>query len=209
MATNGEFTPNSEPTVSAHARGPAAGVLWLDSEPLPSGTMAMAEGPARPAENSEAPPRVSLVIPTKNNAPRFMGGGVSRDITRTRRIGNLALPTLVNRLYHAQLTDLCYGFCAFHRRYLPFLNITTTGFEVETQLIISALGAGLPIAEVPSMEMPRRYSRSNLRTFRDGARVLRTILRERCGHSVLPSGTHHPYVPSNRFISGRAGERQS
>ena len=109
---------------------------------------------------------------------RFTGGGGSRDITRLRWMGNIALLKLVNVLFEAQLTDLCYGFCAFHRRYLPFLNLTTTGFEVETALVMSALRAGLRIAEVPSMEMPRRHGRSNLRTFRDGQRVLQTILRE-------------------------------
>jgi hypothetical protein len=109
---------------------------------------------------------------------RFTGGGGSRDITHLRRAGNIALLRLVNVLFEAQLTDLCYGFCAFHRRYLPFLNLETTGFEVETALVISALRAGLRIAEVPSMEMPRRHGRSNLRTFRDGSRVLQTILRE-------------------------------
>lgn len=109
---------------------------------------------------------------------RFMGGGGSLDISASRRMGNRALLWLVNRLYGAQLTDLCYGFCAFHRRYLPFLDLTRPGFEIETQLTISALKAGLRIAEVPSLEMPRRHGRSNLRTYRDGVRVLRTILRE-------------------------------
>jgi hypothetical protein len=118
---------------------------------------------------------------------RFMGGGGSLDITRVRRMGNGVLLSLLNRLYGANLTDLCYGFCAFHRRYLPYLDLTTTGFEIETQLTISALQAGLRIAEVPSVEMPRRSGRSNLRTVRDGTRVLRTLLR---GH--------------RRGISGRA-----
>lgn len=27
----------------------------------------------------------------------------------------------MNALYRTNLTDLCYGFCAFHRRYLDFL----------------------------------------------------------------------------------------
>lgn len=121
---------------------------------------------------------------------RFMGGGGSLDITRVRRIGNRSLLSLVNRLYGANLTDLCYGFCAFHRRYIPYLDLTTTGFEIETQLTISALQAGLRIAEVPSVEMPRRCGTSNLRTVRDGTRVLRTVLR---GH--------------RRGISGRAVQK--
>lgn len=108
---------------------------------------------------------------------RFMAGGGSLDITRLRRLGNRGLLLLTNRLYNTHLTDLCYGFCAFHRRYLDFLDLTTPGFEIETQLTICALRAGLRVAEVPSLEMPRRTGRSNLRTFRDGTRVLRTVLR--------------------------------
>ena len=119
---------------------------------------------------------------------RFVGGGGSLDITRLRRLGNRLLLLLMNRLYGAHLTDLCYGFCAFHRRYLTFFDLTTPGFEIEAQMAICAVRAGLRIAEVPSLEMPRRHGRSNLRTFRDGIRVLRTVLREHrsgiSGHAV-------------------------
>jgi glycosyltransferase involved in cell wall biosynthesis len=116
---------------------------------------------------------------------RFMAGGGSQDITRLRRWGNRRLVSMVNFLYEEQLTDLCYGFCAFHRRYLPFLDLTSAGFEVETRLTLSALAAGLRVAEVPSLEMPRRHGRSNLRTLPDGVRVLRSILR---GHPRGISG---------------------
>jgi glycosyltransferase involved in cell wall biosynthesis len=108
---------------------------------------------------------------------RFVGGGASLDITPLRRLGNHGLVFLMNRLYNTHLTDLCYGFCAFHRRYLSFLDLSTPGFEIETQMTICAVRAGLRVAEVPSLEMPRRAGRSNLHTFRDGARVLRTLLR--------------------------------
>jgi hypothetical protein len=39
--------------------------------------------------------------------------------------------------------------------------------------------AGLRVFEVPSFERERIHGQSNLRTFRDGSRVLRTIIRER------------------------------
>lgn len=109
---------------------------------------------------------------------RFMGGGGSRDITWLRRTGNRALLGMVNHLHNVLLTDLCYGYVAFHRRYLDYLDLSRPGFEVETQLTLSALRAGLRIAEVPSWEMPRRHGVSNLKTFRDGSRVLRTVLRD-------------------------------
>lgn len=114
---------------------------------------------------------------------RFMGGGGSLDITRLRRLGNRALLGLVNTLYRTYLTDLCYGFCAFHRRYLSYLDMTGTGFEIEAQMTISAIQAGLRIAEVPSFELPRRHGQSNLNVVCDGTRVLRTVLRNH--HSGL------------------------
>jgi glycosyltransferase involved in cell wall biosynthesis len=109
---------------------------------------------------------------------RFVGGGGSLDITPFRKLGNRFLLAVFNRLYGARLTDLCYGFCAFHRRYLPHLSLASTGFEIEAEMTVRAMQAGLRIAEVPSLELPRRAGRSNLRAIRDGIQVLRTVLRE-------------------------------
>ncbi|MEU6528924.1 glycosyltransferase family 2 protein [Streptomyces sp. NPDC046928] len=110
---------------------------------------------------------------------RFIAGGGSLDITRIRRWGNQALLTAVNHLYGASLTDLCYGFCAFRRSFLDDLDLHSTGFEIETEMIAHALCSGLRIAEVPSLELPRRSGRSNLHAVSDGRRVLRTLLSER------------------------------
>lgn len=118
---------------------------------------------------------------------RFIGGGGSLDITPFRRLGNRFLLAVFNSLYGADLTDLCYGFCAFHRRYLEHLNLTATGFEIEAEMTVRAMQAGLRIAEVPSLEMPRRAGRSNLRAIRDGRRVLNTVLRGR--RSARPAGS--------------------
>ena len=109
---------------------------------------------------------------------RFIAGGGSLDITPFRRAGNWGLLHLVNALYDANLTDLCYGFCAFHRRFLEMLDLTADGFDIEAQMTVHALQAGLRIAEVPSLELPRRSGRSNLHAIRDGKLVLRTILQD-------------------------------
>ena len=53
------------------------------------------------------------------------------------------------------------------------------GFEVETLIHVRVAKAGLVIAEVPSFEHPRLHGVSNLNAFRDGRRVLQTILAER------------------------------
>ena len=85
---------------------------------------------------------------------RFISGGGSLDITFIRRLGNLFLLTAFNTVYDAHLTDLCYGFCAFHRRYLEHLRLSSTGFEIEAEMTVRAMQTGLRIAEVPSLEYP-------------------------------------------------------
>jgi glycosyltransferase involved in cell wall biosynthesis len=130
---------------------------------------------------------------------RFVGGGGSLDITPFRRLGNRFLLAVFDHLYDAHLTDLCYGFCAFHRRYLEHLDLSATGFEIEAEMTVRAMQAGLRIAEVPSLEMPRRSGKSNLRAVRDGTRVLRTVLH---GHRSGVSG-HLVQVLSNRHFSER------
>jgi glycosyltransferase involved in cell wall biosynthesis len=108
---------------------------------------------------------------------RFISGGSSLDITWFRSLGNKFLLGVFNSLYRGHLTDLCYGFCAFDRRYLEALQLSSTGFEIEAEMTVRAMQAGLRIAEVPSLEMPRRSGESNLHAIRDGIRVLRTVLR--------------------------------
>jgi glycosyltransferase involved in cell wall biosynthesis len=130
---------------------------------------------------------------------RFIGGGGSLDITRLRRIGNRFLLAVFNSLYHTDLTDLCYGFCGFHRRYLEHLDLSATGFEIEAEMVVRAMQAGLRIAEVPSLELPRRAGKSNLHAIRDGYKVLHTVLR---GHRSGLSG-HLLQAVSNRHRSDR------
>jgi hypothetical protein len=110
---------------------------------------------------------------------RNLQGGGSVDFTRLRHLGNLAFVHAANLLFGCRFTDLCYGYCAFWRRDLDRLALTADGFEIEMELILSAVKAGLEIAEVPSMELERRAGESNLNAWKDGKRVLKTMLYER------------------------------
>ncbi len=40
------------------------------------------------------------------------------------------------RPFKAELTDLCYGYCAFHRRYLERDGFAATGFEIEAEMTV-------------------------------------------------------------------------
>lgn len=137
------------------------------------------------ADGSMSPEEIPrLVYPLEHGfdltkGSRFIAGGGSLDITPTRRLGNRALVEMANVLLGVHFTDLCYGFLAFRRIFLDALDLQSTGFEIETEIIVRAQLLGLRIAEVPSVELPRRSGHSNLHAMQDGARVLHTLLLER------------------------------
>ena len=107
---------------------------------------------------------------------RHTHGGGSADFTRLRAVGNKMFVLAANALYGSRFTDLCYGYCAFWRHHVEDLGLSADGFEIETELVLGALKAGLEIREVPSYELERRAGTSNLNAARDGLRVLRTML---------------------------------
>lgn len=109
---------------------------------------------------------------------RFMQGGGTDDMEFYRYLGNLGFTVAVRLLFGAKYSDLCYGYSAFWRRVLPRLHLESTGFEIETEMNVRAIKAGLNVAEVPSFEEPRIHGSSNLSTIRDGFRVLRQIIKE-------------------------------
>jgi glycosyltransferase involved in cell wall biosynthesis len=115
---------------------------------------------------------------------RFAPGGGSTDITGFRRLGNLGLNMLVNVLFGTRYSDLCYGYNAFWRHCLPYMDVTCDGFEVETLINVRIARAGLVVTEVASVEHERIHGQSNLHPVRDGLRVLRTIVSERARRRV-------------------------
>jgi hypothetical protein len=110
---------------------------------------------------------------------RFIKGGGSQDITFLRRLGNYGLSKLVNVLFRTQFSDLCYGYNAFWKHCLDYIEVDCDGFEVEALINLRMHKANLKVAEVPSFEHARIHGESKLRTFRDGLQVLKTILNER------------------------------
>ncbi len=109
---------------------------------------------------------------------RFLHGGGTDDMGPLRRSGNWALTRVVRVLYGGRYSDLCYGYNAFWRHVTPYFEGEADGFEIETFINVRSLRHGLRVAEVPSFERCRIHGQSNLRTFADGWRVLKTIVRE-------------------------------
>ncbi len=108
---------------------------------------------------------------------RELPGSGSLDITRVRRWGNGVLVGTVNLIWGSEFTDLCYGYLGFRRDRLDDLALTGRGFEIETEIAVNAISAGLRIAEVPTVELLRQHGTSNLNAWRDGRRILGFLTR--------------------------------
>jgi glycosyltransferase involved in cell wall biosynthesis len=87
--------------------------------------------------------------------------------------GNKLVRYLVNLVGRSQLTDIMSGYRAFNNRVIKNIPITSSGFEIETEMTLQMLYYRLKIVElsVPYKERPPG-SESKLRTFHDGFYVL-------------------------------------
>ena len=70
------------------------------------------------------------------------------------------------------------GYRVFSRRFVKSFPVLSGGFEIETELTVHALELGLPVAEIETPYYARpEGSASKLNTWRDGFRILWTIVR--------------------------------
>jgi hypothetical protein len=132
---------------------------------------------------------------------RLIAGGGSADFTRLRAAGNRALGMAANVIHGTAYTDLTYGFNAFWRHCVPYLVNDAAGFEGETIMCIRAARAGLRTAEVVCYEDHRIHGESNLRTFRDGWRILRLLVNERRSAVVVIASATSADAPAAPGLS--------
>jgi glycosyltransferase involved in cell wall biosynthesis len=106
---------------------------------------------------------------------------VDREQTAYRlghRFGNRLLTGFVGHVFGESFTDMLSGYRVFTRRFVKSFPVLSGGFEIETELTIHALELELPVGEerTPYYSRPQG-STSKLNTWRDGLRILRTIIR--------------------------------
>lgn len=91
--------------------------------------------------------------------------------------GNRLFNVLYGRLFGAEFGDIFSGYRAFSRRFVKSFPALSSGFEIETEMAVHATQLKLSTAEIPLPYGARQAgSNSKLRTFRDGARILKTLL---------------------------------
>jgi glycosyltransferase involved in cell wall biosynthesis len=96
---------------------------------------------------------------------------------RGHRLGNRLLTGMLARIFGRTFTDILSGYRVFSRRFVKSFPALARGFETETEITVHALELAMPVAEVVTAYGARpEGSHSKLSTYRDGWRILRTIL---------------------------------
>ncbi len=127
------------------------------------------------------PTAAGMLIETlvKENLDMIVGartGGGEEAYRRGHRAGNRLFNRMVAELFGPGFTDILSGYRVLSRRFAKSFPVTSSGFEIETELSVHALDLKIATKEVPLPYGKRpEGSHSKLRTFRDGWRILMTI----------------------------------
>lgn len=114
--------------------------------------------------------QLDMVVGTRRHdaAEAYRGGHV---------IGNRIFTRLLAGLFGRSFTDIFSGYRAFSRRFAKSFPVLSEGFEIETEMSVHALELRMPVGEMETRYLARpEGSHSKLSTFRDGWRILKTIV---------------------------------
>ncbi len=96
---------------------------------------------------------------------------------RGHRFGNRLFNALLASLFGRTFSDIFSGYRIFSRRFVKSFPALSRGFETETEISVHALELAMPVGEMVTAYGARpEGSASKLSTWRDGWRIMRTIL---------------------------------
>jgi glycosyltransferase involved in cell wall biosynthesis len=107
---------------------------------------------------------------------RFLGRD-SGSTTQLHRVGNHIFNTTITALTGKRITDSQTGFRAIKKNVLDKMQLTSTGFEIESEITVKGLKNGFKFQEKPITTQKRRYNLSRVKILRDGQRILKTIIK--------------------------------
>jgi glycosyltransferase involved in cell wall biosynthesis len=129
----------------------------------------------------DAPSAPKMIQMLRDQSLDMVNGSRVTDIEKAyrpgHRFGNWLLTGMVSWIFGSRFSDMLSGYRIMSRRYVKSFPALSAGFETETELTVHALELRMPIAEVatPYKDRPEG-SVSKLSTFKDGFRILWTIL---------------------------------
>ena len=91
-------------------------------------------------------------------------------------LGNRMVRGLINKIFKSNIRDIMTGYRAFSYNFVKTFPILSKGFEIETEMTIHAIDKNFTLKEIPVQYRDRpEGSVSKLNTYKDGARVIKTI----------------------------------
>ena len=91
-------------------------------------------------------------------------------------LGNKMVRGLINKIFKNNIHDIMTGYRAFSYKFAKTFPVLSRGFEIETEMSIHAVDKNFTLKEIPVQYRDRPSgSVSKLNTYKDGARVLKTI----------------------------------
>jgi len=135
------------------------------------------------ADGSHRPEEIPrLLVPLLNGADavfgsRFMGQRGQDSTKKLHVLGNKLFNLLIAFLTGKRVTDSQTGFRAYKKKIVEEIEITSDGYEVETELTVKSLKNGYIIHEEPITFERRRDGSSHLSPLFDGIKIFKVIVR--------------------------------
>ena len=126
-----------------------------------------------------------LIEPIINNeadmvvGDRLSKGDYQKQVKKSfHKLGNNIVRKSINLLFRSKLKDIMTGYRAFNKTFVKNVPIVSPKFELETEMTLFALDKRFRIKEIPITFKERPGgSNSKVSTFKDGFKVLKTIIR--------------------------------
>lgn len=131
-----------------------------------------------PAENAAEMCRLVL----ENGVDMVIGDRLSSTyFTENKRpfhnSGNRFVCYCINKIFKSSVRDVMTGYRAFSHRFVKHFPVMRDGFELETEMTLHALDKKFSLYSLPINYRDRQAgSVSKLNTFKDGFKVIRTIV---------------------------------
>lgn len=125
-----------------------------------------------------------LMQPVINNeadmviGDRLSNGTYEKENKRAfHNLGNNLVKGLIGLLFKNEIKDIMTGYRVFNKFFVKTMPVMSEGFQIETEMSIHALDKKFRLKEIPIEYRDRPDgSESKLNTFRDGYRVIKTLI---------------------------------
>jgi len=134
------------------------------------------------ADGSHQPEDIpKLLVPLLNGADivlgsRFIGKQEQYSTKKLHVFGNKLFNLLILLLTRRRITDSQTGFRAYKKKIIEEIEITSNGYEVDTELIVKTLKNGYMVHEESITSERRKKGSSYLNPLRDGIKIFKTIV---------------------------------